>query len=153
MYLKLGNVNYLFNLCRLKLYSMQKFTQEEGLLRAYDLELINPTEDNYYKLFKKIARIKKLNWSEKALLVLILSYTKHNQIFMMSNVTIGEELGMSTRNVNRTLNLLKTNKLVKTVKRVNTSTGKIVGRIIHHDQDTINEYITRQEDNYVYIEY
>lgn len=75
-------------------------------------------EYEFYQLFKDIARIKDngLNWNDKALLTMVLSYELRGLEFYHSNNSICYELGMSLDQVKKSITRLKGAGYIKVYK-------------------------------------
>jgi DNA topoisomerase VI subunit B len=110
-------------------------------------------DKTYYKLFKTIARITSLNWTEKGLLTGIMSYTANSGEFYMSNEKISEEFGMATRTVSRTLSELLNKQYIKIYTKRNKTTHKVISRVIKANVNHILKEHQASIDEYELIEF
>lgn len=125
--------------------------QKEGLAFAKEQGLLDDS-DEFYKMFKKIARIKDLGGNDKIILSMILSYTERKLEFYMSNKRLAIESGMNYTSVIRILNTLRTKGIIKTYK-VKNNNGMCVGRVVVPQKSIINIEVEKSFNNYTYEEY
>lgn len=88
--------------------------QKEGYQYAKDFGIISG-EDNFFKGYFILFKVKELNLGEKTLLSLVLSYTNRRMEFYMSNNIISEVLGISRKSVINLIGSLKDKNLIETV--------------------------------------
>lgn len=71
------------------------------------------TDDEYYKQYKKIMRLKSLTDAEKILLTIVASYNKTDKGLCMDNRSLSKETAWSVKKIQRTIDsLLKKKQIV-----------------------------------------
>jgi|688.fasta_scaffold487883_2 transcription initiation factor IIE alpha subunit len=136
-------------------FNESKLTKKEGFLFTQsDREHTfgSDIDKTYYKLFKTIARITSLNWTEKGLLTGIMSYTANAGEFYMTNEKMCEEFGISESTVTRTLKGLLEKQYIKIYTKRNKITHRVISRIIKANVNHILKQHQSSIDDYELIE-
>lgn len=131
---------------------MWNMSKKEGYEYAIENGLVLD-RGNFYRLFKSIARLRNINSTEKIVLSVILSYTDAGNEFYMSNNTLAQETGLSTPTVIGAIKGLRKVGYVKTMKKIDKKTKKIVGRTVFPQRQFINEETTNYFSGFLYEEY
>jgi len=109
--------------------------------------------DEFYKLFKKIVRLKTITSTEKIILSIIMSYTGNGMEFYMSNNTLAMETGMDYSSAVRTISSLRAKGFIKTFKVIDKTKNTIIGRVAVPQKQFVKDQVVKTWNQYEYEEY
>jgi DNA-binding MarR family transcriptional regulator len=131
---------------------MFNMTKKEG--HEYAIENgLTLDRGNFYRLFKSIARLRNINSTEKIVLSVILSYTDQGNEFYMSNNTLAQETGLTIPTIIGAIKGLRKVGFVKTMKKLDKRTRRVVGRTVFPQRQFITEETTNCFNEFLYEEY